>query len=136
MRGEATPHGAGELGRLPAEYHASARRADYVVWSYATPIAWHVPASDHLMPEGSTAYAGGWIMPDQSYSVTTGKQQGRIRTALSVLWDSAYDKYATPQPAPAQKRRRRPQAVLAGVPAQRIPGPGPALDQVVFGPSR
>ena len=80
MRGEAAPYGAGTLGRLPAEYHASACAADYVVYSYATPIAWHGP--------------DGWVMPDESYSVTTSKQQGRIRTALSVLWDSAYDKYA------------------------------------------
>jgi len=80
MRGEAAPYGAGTLGRLPAEYHASACAADYVVYSYATPIAWHGP--------------DGWVMPNESYSVTTSKQQGRIRTALSVLWDSAYDKYA------------------------------------------
>jgi hypothetical protein len=76
MRGEVTPFGAGSLGMLPAQYADSARAADYVVYSYATPIAWHA--------------AGEWVMPEVRYSVTTSKQQGRIATALSVIDDPAY----------------------------------------------
>jgi hypothetical protein len=93
--------GAGSLGRLPAQYHASARLADYTVWSYATPIAWHVPGA-------------GWVMPDERYSGTTAKQQGRIRTALSVIDAPACD----------SEQARDPDR-----------DPGPALDPVVFGPS-
>jgi hypothetical protein len=81
MRGENTPHGAGTLGDLPAQWHDSARSADYVVYSYVTPIAWHA--------------GGAWVMPEVSYSVTTTRQQGRIATALSVLDDPQYDQYAT-----------------------------------------
>lgn len=73
---EVAPYGASSTGRLPSEHVASARAADYVVYSYSTPIAWHT--------------AGEWVMPDESYSVTTSKQQGRIRTALSVLDDESY----------------------------------------------
>jgi hypothetical protein len=98
--------GTGSLGRLPAQYHASARRADYTVWSYATPIAWHVPGA-------------GWVMPDERYSVTTTKQQGRIGTALSVIDYPAYD---------GKPPRRDP----VRIPARDA---GPALDLVVFGPA-
>jgi hypothetical protein len=60
------------LGRLPREYADSVPTADYVVYSYITPIAWHVPSQ-------------GWIVPDTRYSVTTSKHQGRIATAVSQL---------------------------------------------------
>jgi hypothetical protein len=75
LRGAPVTCGA-ETGRLPRQYHDSVRAADYVVWSYATPIAWHGP--------------DGWVMPDETYSVTTSKQQGRIATALSVIDDENY----------------------------------------------
>ena len=42
---------------------------DYVIWSYATPIAWHGKR--------------GWIIPDVRYSVTTSKHQSAARVALS-----------------------------------------------------
>lgn len=42
---------------------------DYVVWSYATPIAWHWTA-----PNG----AEGWHIVDQKFSLTTTKQQGNL----------------------------------------------------------
>jgi hypothetical protein len=64
------------LGRLPREWHTSALRADYVVYSYGTPIAWHGPS--------------GWVMPDERYSMTTSHHQGRIRPAISTLTDGAY----------------------------------------------
>ena len=37
---------------------------DYVVWSYATPIAWHTP--------------NGWHVVDQKFSQTTGKHQSNL----------------------------------------------------------
>lgn len=50
-------------GRLPAEWHESLGRADYVVTSYATPIAWHIPGE-------------GWVRPEVRYSRTTSRHQG------------------------------------------------------------
>ncbi len=70
LRGVSQPASV-TLGRLPREYHTSALRADYVVYSYVTPIAWHGP--------------DGWTVPDTRYSVTTSKHQGRIATAVSQL---------------------------------------------------
>lgn len=52
------------MGRLPAEHHASANEADYVIYSYGTPIAWHGP--------------DGWMFPDEKYSATTTRHQGKI----------------------------------------------------------
>ena|SRR5256885_8821203 len=62
-----------DLGRLPAENADSLRHptTDYVVYSYATPIAWHNMV--------------GWHMPDVKYSLTTTMHQHTIRTAFSDL---------------------------------------------------
>lgn len=43
---------------------------DYVVWSYATPIAWHL--SD-----------GTWVAPDDKYSPTTTRHQRFVYLAVS-----------------------------------------------------
>ena len=59
-------------GSLPREWHTSALSADYVVYSYSTPIAWHVPGM-------------GWVMPDTKYSVTTSRHQSKVATAISQL---------------------------------------------------
>jgi hypothetical protein len=61
-------------GRLDPKYFPSLHSygTDYVIYSYATPLAWHDSER-------------GWTMPDERYSVTTSKQQGRIATAISVL---------------------------------------------------
>ena len=60
-------------GRLPAEYVrlCQAEPPTYLVMSYATPIAWF---SD----------AHGWTVPDERYSVTTGRHQGYVRTAMTL----------------------------------------------------
>lgn len=50
-------------GRLPREWFDSLTHADYVVTSYATPIAWHVPDE-------------GWVRPAVKYSPTTSRHQG------------------------------------------------------------
>jgi hypothetical protein len=78
------------VGRLDSKYHESVKHADYVVYSYATPIAWHLPAGSptEAYPDG-VWYAmnphGEWITPEDKYSVTTSKHQGRIYTAISEL---------------------------------------------------
>lgn len=61
-------------GRLDDVYLSRLRSwgVDYVVYSWATPIAWHDSER-------------GWITPDERYSVSTTKQQGRIFTAISQL---------------------------------------------------
>lgn len=62
-------------GILPQEYRASCAQADYVVYSYNTPIAWHRRGD----------YGGDWVMPDVKYSRTTTVHQGKIAVALSVM---------------------------------------------------
>lgn len=61
------------LGRLPSDWQRTlqARRGyvDYVIYSYATPIAWH-------------DVEAGWIVPEVSYSITTTIQQNQVRAAL------------------------------------------------------
>lgn len=58
-------------GDLPLFYRDSFWRADYAVYSYATPIAWRTD--------------GVWITPGIKYSVTTSRHQGKIFTALSQI---------------------------------------------------
>lgn len=58
-------------GRLPQEFRDSFTSADYAVFSYATPIAWHVPDF-------------GWVMPETRYSLTTTRHQSTLRYALSI----------------------------------------------------
>lgn len=60
-------------GQLPAEYRESLNHADYVIYSYITPIAWR----------DSRGY--GWTIPDVHYSQATSQHQSTIRTAISVL---------------------------------------------------
>lgn len=58
--------------RLPAEYRDSVRFADYVVWSYETPIAWHLTGL-------SAKVAGGeWVVPVDTYTPTTSHHIGMI----------------------------------------------------------
>lgn len=61
-----------DAGRLPREWWEDVSRADYIVWSYDTPIAWRIPGE-------------GWVVPDVSYSVTTSCHQGKIRAALGMI---------------------------------------------------
>jgi hypothetical protein len=59
------------FGRLP--YDERDRYCDddpeYVVFSYATPIAWYGPKN-------------GWTIPDVKYSVTTTRHQSIVRMAV------------------------------------------------------
>jgi hypothetical protein len=61
----ATPGGASEYGHLPPEYHASAGGAQYVVYSYRTPIGW-------------VADSGEVVVPNVKYSRTTSGHQGLL----------------------------------------------------------
>ncbi|MFE0472600.1 hypothetical protein ACFW2V_13395 [Streptomyces sp. NPDC058947] len=46
--------GATDLGRLDTEWRASLERADYVVWSWWTPIAWRIPGEGWVIPAAGT----------------------------------------------------------------------------------
>lgn len=67
------------MGQLPHTYREDlydardaaerAGEAIYVVYSYGTPIGWHVDGQ-------------GWRVPDYKYSVTTSNHQGILRQAV------------------------------------------------------
>jgi hypothetical protein len=86
--------GAYMLGQLDRKYHDSASSAEYVVYSYYTPIAWFVRSvsipSDQSDCSLYEDIDGWWVVPDAKYSVTTSKHQGRIRPALSCILDFTY----------------------------------------------
>ncbi|HST77251.1 MAG TPA: hypothetical protein VLN58_02050 [Verrucomicrobiae bacterium] len=65
---------AGGTGELPDYWARKFNQTEktYVVFSYATPIAW---CDVNCV----------WTVPDVRYSVTTSKHQSRIRTAVSYL---------------------------------------------------
>lgn len=71
MRGSKTSY-TPSSGRMPsAEAEKMAgHNVDYVVHSYATPIAYH--------------HSGGWEYPDVSYSSSTSKHQSIVRGAIGV----------------------------------------------------
>ena len=71
LSGQPETYGARSYGYIPREHIPSLLDADYVIYSYATPIAWRTQ--------------GQWITPDVKYSVTTSKQQGVVRRALRYL---------------------------------------------------
>lgn len=80
LRGRVNP-GSTDSGQLRARHAAASNlwtadqsKIDYVIYSYNTPIAWHVSA------EG----VDEWIYPDTSYSRTTSQHQAKIRRALAV----------------------------------------------------
>lgn len=74
-----------EFGQLPGAWQATVQvNADYIVYSYTTPIAWHEPGI-------------GWVRPLVTYSATTTRHQrtideaiGRIAPGTVELYDGAY----------------------------------------------
>lgn len=54
-----------------SDYHETLSQIDYVIYSYATPIAWHVRGE-------------GWAYPDVRYSSTTTGHQSTVRSALRL----------------------------------------------------
>lgn len=69
---------ATSFGHLPRKYHPSVREAVYVVYSYDTPIAWVLEVQ-----HGTAPYT--YVIPDVSYSVTTGQHQ----MACMEAWGAA-----------------------------------------------
>lgn len=65
-------------GSLPQAFLSAVRSAEYVVYSYTTPIAW-------LNADGT------WTVPDVKYSVTTSRHQSKIRSAVKTLEDQSPD---------------------------------------------
>lgn len=62
------------MGYLPHEWHESASKAEYVIMSYNTPIAWYRRSSRSGPPI--------WTVPDVRYSQTTSVQQGNVRSLI------------------------------------------------------
>ena len=62
----------GSFGRLPGEWRDQfcEDQPDYVVWSYATPIAWHGRR--------------GWVVPPVRYSPTTSRQLSYVTSRLTT----------------------------------------------------
>lgn len=69
-------------GDLPEPYRSELQyaRPDYIVYSYATPIAWHDSVTDK------------WHVPDVNYSLTTTGHQNTVSMAIDT-WDPEDDKY-------------------------------------------
>ena len=57
------------IGMLPADYLNDLQGAEYVVYSYGTPIAWFKN--------------GDWTVPAIKYSSTTSKHQNYVRRAVA-----------------------------------------------------
>jgi hypothetical protein len=72
FRGEVVNGAPFWTGRLPdgwVDWLRGAKGVDYIVYSYATPIAWH--SED------------GWTVPNVKYSMTTStKHQPNVRSAV------------------------------------------------------
>lgn len=74
LMGESTVLGRFDAGRLSGadleRFYLDCGNIRYAVMSYATPIAWWVPASE--------TEKGGWYKVGQKFSVTTTKHQGNL----------------------------------------------------------
>jgi hypothetical protein len=70
------------MGRLPQEwredFYARADNINFVIYSYATPIAWHDTER-------------GWVIPNVRYSQTSGRHQSAVRAALGGYFRQSYD---------------------------------------------
>lgn len=92
LRGTVRPEST-DSGYLRSKHAAAANlwqadqdKIDYVVYSYQTPIAWHVKA----------AGVDEWIYPDVRYSRTTSAHQNKIR-AVIVADPVANSRYLQPE---------------------------------------
>lgn len=69
--------GAGiDRGQLDRAYWPSLSHADYVLWSWQTPIAWHT-TDDR------------WHLPHASYSFTTTRHQSQCIVAIDQVHNAA-----------------------------------------------
>lgn len=77
LYGERSQYVTSNYGRLEEPYYGwlkqavDQRQLEYVIYSYATPIAWRSN--------------GVWTVPDVSYSLTTTKQQNKVRVAVAEI---------------------------------------------------
>lgn len=113
----ATIGGASQYGRLPTEYHDSARDAVYVVYSYSTPIGW-------VQADGEV------IVPPVKYSITTTGHQGMLYALQTTdpetragIWDAAARERQTARDRVAAQREARAAQARAGTPALTFTGP-------------
>lgn len=68
-----SPNGSGQIyGRAAELYLADATAGElaYVVYSYATPIAWYTKR-------------GAWVVPEEKYSSTTSRHQSVVRQGVA-----------------------------------------------------
>lgn len=73
LSGRPGPVGFLETGRLPTEWRETVSvNADYAVFSYRTPIAWHESGI-------------GWVRPLVKYSRTTTNHQNTIDAAIGRI---------------------------------------------------
>jgi hypothetical protein len=72
--------GTGYTGQLSGDalqrFYDDRAYTDYIVYSYATPIAWHT--------------TDGWYMPSVKYSATTTNHQALTREAIRYYETDAY----------------------------------------------
>jgi hypothetical protein len=71
---------SGRLDKAVADAYAeNAGKIDYVVFSYSTPIAWHVKGDTDAVDDGQ------WFIPLTKYSMTTTTHQSVVKQALVGL---------------------------------------------------
>lgn len=67
--GDYLPSNPGRLeGKALAQWRDDLPDIAYVVWSYSTPIGWQL-------------HGGAWVVPDESYSLTTTRHQRFVHLA-------------------------------------------------------
>lgn len=70
--------GTTDIGRLDTEWRASVDRADYIVWSWWTPIAWRIPGEGWVIPAAGT-------FGQNVETMSTVRHINKIRTAVGSL---------------------------------------------------
>ncbi len=69
LTGQRYSQGTGQLrGYWLEQFHAEVNEMDYIVYSYATPIAWHTPKAHN-------PHDGGWVVIELKFSATTSRHQ-------------------------------------------------------------
>lgn len=78
LRGVVSPSTSDQLRRVPValeRFYGDRNHIDYAVYSYETPIAWHLSATPGS-PDGV------WVYVDYKFSPTTTHHQNAVRSAL------------------------------------------------------
>jgi hypothetical protein len=78
LKGIDAPDGTGRLSEdYTRLFERTQAHIDYVVYSYDTPIAWHVWST--------SSHSAHWVFPETQYSVTTSRHQSQINLALAMM---------------------------------------------------